>query len=104
MGSALVGLGAMAAAVIVAILLGRRLSRPIQAIAGQASRVADFELDGMMPLPRSRVLELDNQASAFNAMLIGLRASRPTFPARWWPSWCAPERSASRNRARQSSQ
>ncbi|RWD48633.1 MAG: adenylate/guanylate cyclase domain-containing protein [Mesorhizobium sp.] len=80
MGSALLGLGAMAVAVIVAILLGRRLSRPIQAIAGQATRVADFDLDGVTPLPRSRVLELDNQASAFNAMLIGLRAFSTYLP------------------------
>ncbi|MDQ6436555.1 adenylate/guanylate cyclase domain-containing protein [Mesorhizobium sp. LHD-90] len=78
--SALVGLGAMAAAVIIAILLGRRLSRPIQAIAGQATRVADFELDGLAPLPRSRVLEIDDQASAFNAMLIGLRAFSTYIP------------------------
>lgn len=80
MGSALLGLGAMAAAVIVAILLGKRLSRPIQAIAGQATRVADFDLDGVTPLPRSRVLELDEQASAFNAMLIGLRAFSTYIP------------------------
>ncbi|MER8804149.1 adenylate/guanylate cyclase domain-containing protein [Mesorhizobium sp. M0998] len=80
LGSALLGVGAMAVAVIVAILLGRRLSRPIQAIAGQAMRVADFDLDGVTPLPRSRVLELDNQASAFNAMLIGLRAFSTYIP------------------------
>ena len=80
MGSALLGLGAMVAAVIVAILLGKRLSRPIQAIASQATRVADFDLDGVTPLPRSRVLELDDQASAFNAMLIGLRAFSTYIP------------------------
>lgn len=80
MGSALLGLGAMAAAVVVAILMGRRLSRPIQAIAGQAMRVADFELDDVKPLPRSRVLELDEQASAFNAMLVGLRAFSTYVP------------------------
>lgn len=80
MGSALLGLGAMAAAVVVAVLLGRRLSRPIQAIAGQASRVANFELDDVEPLPRSRVLELDEQASAFNAMLVGLRAFSTYVP------------------------
>ena len=80
MGSALLGLGAMVAAVIVAILLGKRLSRPIRAIAGQARRIADFDLDGVTPLPRSRVLELDDQASAFNAMLIGLRAFSTYVP------------------------
>lgn len=80
MGSAVLGLVAMLLSVIVAILLGRRLSRPIQAIAGQATRVADFDLDGVKPLPASRVLELDNQASAFNAMLIGLRAFSTYIP------------------------
>jgi len=80
MGSAALGFAAMVLAVIVAILLGRRISRPIQSIAGQATRVADFDLDGMKPLPASRVLELDNQASAFNAMLIGLRAFSTYIP------------------------
>ncbi|KQU88171.1 adenylate cyclase [Ensifer sp. Root31] len=80
MGSALLGLGGMAAAVVVAVLLGRRLSRPIQEIASQASRVANFELDDLRPLPRSRVLELDEQASAFNAMLVGLRAFSTYVP------------------------
>ena len=79
-GSAMLGLAAMTVAVIVAILLGRRLSRPIQAIAGQATRVADFDLDGVAPLPRSRIKELDDQASAFNAMLIGLRAFSTYIP------------------------
>lgn len=80
MGSALLGFGAMAAAIVIAIMLGRRLSRPIQTIAGQATRVADFDLDEVKPLPRSRVLELDEQASAFNAMLIGLRAFSTYVP------------------------
>ena len=79
-GSAMLGLAAMAAAIIVAILLGRRLSKPIQTIAGQATRVADFDLDGVTPLPRSRIKELDDQASAFNAMLIGLRAFSTYIP------------------------
>jgi adenylate cyclase len=79
-GSAMLGLGAMALALAIAVLLGRRLSRPIQAIAGQATRVADFDLDGVTPLPRSRIKELDDQASAFNAMLIGLRAFSTYIP------------------------
>jgi adenylate cyclase len=78
--SAVLGLLAMICAVIAAILLGKRLSRPVQAIAGHAQRVADFDLDGMEPLPRSRVLELDNQAVAFNSMLVGLRAFSTYIP------------------------
>jgi adenylate cyclase len=78
--SALLGLAAMTAAVIVAVLLGKRLSRPIQAIAGQATRVADFDLEGVKPLPHSRIKEMDDQATAFNAMLIGLRAFSTYIP------------------------
>jgi adenylate cyclase len=78
--SAVLGLIGMLCAVAAAILLGKRLSRPVQAIAGHAQRVADFDLDGMEPLPRSRVLELDNQAVAFNSMLVGLRAFSTYIP------------------------
>ncbi len=78
--SAAIGGVALVCAVLAAILLGKRLSRPVQAIAGQAQRVANFELDGLTPLPRSRVLEIDDQASAFNAMLIGLRAFSTYIP------------------------
>jgi len=79
-GSALLGLAALAAAVLMAILLGKWLSRPIQAIADHAKQVADFDLDDVTPLPRSRIKELDDQASAFNAMLIGLRAFSTYIP------------------------
>ena len=78
--SALIGLGALLAALIAAILLGKRLSRPVQAIAGHAIRVADFDVDDLPPLPRSRVRELDDQTSAFNAMLVGLRAFSTYIP------------------------
>jgi len=78
--SGFIGLGALVAAIIAAVLLGRRLSRPVQAIAGHARQVADFDLDNIQPLPPSRVRELDDQASAFNAMLIGLRAFSTYIP------------------------
>lgn len=78
--SAMLGLAGLAAALVAAVLLGRRLARPVQAIADQAQRVANFEVDDLPPLPRSRVRELDDQASAFNAMLIGLRAFSTYIP------------------------
>src|SRR5690606_6371321 len=56
-GSAMLGLAALAVAVLMAILLGRWLSRPIQAIADHAKQVADFDLDDVTPLPRSRIKE-----------------------------------------------
>lgn len=78
--SAAIGLALLAIALAVAIILGKRLSRPIKSIAAQAHLVADFELDSVKPLPRSPVLEFDNQASAFNAMLTGLRAFSAYVP------------------------
>jgi adenylate cyclase len=67
--SAAIGLAALVVALIVAVMLGKRLSKPVRAIASQAHLVADFNLDDIKPLPRSRVLEFDDQANAFNAML-----------------------------------
>jgi len=78
--SAAIGVGALLVALIAAILLGKRLARPIRDIAAQAHMVADFNLDDVKPLPRSRVLEFDNQAAAFNAMLTGLRAFTAYVP------------------------
>ncbi|MDW6025535.1 adenylate/guanylate cyclase domain-containing protein [Mesorhizobium sp. BAC0120] len=78
--SAAIGLALLAIALVVAVILGKRLSRPVKAIAAQAHLVADFDLDGVKPLPHSRVLEFDNQASAFNAMLTGLRAFSAYVP------------------------
>jgi adenylate cyclase len=72
--SAAVGGAGLVLALIAALLLGKRLARPIKAIAAQAHLVADFDLDSVRPLPRSRVLEFDHQATAFNGMLTGLRA------------------------------
>ena len=58
MGSALLGLGAMAAAVIVAILLGKRLSRPIRAIASQGSQVKPSLLQFVVSSLAPRLAEL----------------------------------------------
>lgn len=78
--SALLGLAALVLAVIVAVLLGKWLARPVRAIADQAQRVAAFDIEEIEPLPRSRVLELDDQAVAFNAMTSGLRAFSTYIP------------------------
>jgi len=78
--SALVGLGFLVIALIAAVMLGRLFARPLRAMAVQAQHVADFDLDAVVPLRHSRVRELDEQASAFNAMLVGLRAFSTYIP------------------------
>ena len=78
--SAALGMALLAVALVAAVILGKRLSRPIKMIAAQANLVADFDLDHVKPLPRSRVLEFDQQATAFNGMLAGLKAFSAYVP------------------------
>ena len=66
--SALIGFGALIFSVILAIVLGTRLSRPLRGIAQTATRFSALELEPFKPMKRSRVREIDNQALAMNAM------------------------------------
>jgi adenylate cyclase len=59
--------------VVVAVVIGRRTSRPIRRLAAAANRVQSGDLDGLDALPRSRVREFDAAAGSFNAMVEGLR-------------------------------
>jgi adenylate cyclase len=56
-----------------AVWIGKRIARPIMEIAGAAQKVQLLELESTPNLPRSRLLELDVAATAFNAMVAGLR-------------------------------
>ncbi|ADZ71314.1 Adenylate cyclase 1 [Polymorphum gilvum SL003B-26A1] len=79
-GSAVVGIGAMVIAVLIAIWLGRRVAQPLRVIAEQSEHVGRLALDDVQPLPRSRVKEIDQVALAFNAMVIGLQAMNTYVP------------------------
>lgn len=79
------GLGGLAIAVlavILAILLGRVLARPIRRAAAESSKVGDLDLEHVAPLPGSPISELDEQAKAFNAMLGGLKSFERYVPRR----------------------
>jgi adenylate cyclase len=79
-GSAVVGGGALIIAVLIAIWMGRRVARPLKALAVQSQRVGRLALEDVDPLPRSRVAELDQVATAFNSMVEGLKAMNPYVP------------------------
>ncbi|XYK81684.1 MAG: adenylate/guanylate cyclase domain-containing protein [Labrenzia sp.] len=79
-GSGFVGLGALVISVLIAIWMGRRVSRPLRNLARQSERVATLSLQDVEPLPRSRVVEMDQVASAFNAMVEGLKAMNTYVP------------------------
>jgi adenylate cyclase len=79
-GSGIVGLGALIISVMIAVWLGRRVSRPLRNLARQSERVATLSLNEVDTLPRSRVVEMDQVALAFNAMVEGLKAMNTYVP------------------------
>jgi len=69
-----IGVIAMAAAVLIAFWLARRIARPLARVSKQASRIATLDIEDVDDLPASRVHEINTTATAFNSMLAGLRA------------------------------
>ena len=67
-------------ALVAAYLLGRLIARPIRRLAEGTSRIGHLELEQVESLAPSRLKELDDQASAFNAMLASLRAFETYVP------------------------
>jgi adenylate cyclase len=80
--SGLVGLGVLAVAVALAVLLGRGIGRPIQRMAESAQAIGSFDFDKVKPLQSSPIRELSDQAQAFNAMLGALRWFELYLPRR----------------------
>ena len=72
-GSIAIAIVILIAAVVGAVLLARRIANPIRILAVAAEQIGRFDLANIQPLPRSRIRELDDQATAFNRMLDGLR-------------------------------
>ncbi|MEM7226666.1 MAG: cache domain-containing protein, partial [Pseudomonadota bacterium] len=63
--SALVGLVILALGIALAVFLGRKIARPIQAASSGAAQVAELEISELNELPRSPFIELDAQARSF---------------------------------------
>ncbi len=66
--SIVVGLAAIAVSILLAFFLGRRLAQPVMRLSAAAHLIGQMKLDDIRDLPGSRVLELDRQSGAFNAM------------------------------------
>ena len=64
---------AIVGAIVMAVLIGRRLARPVKRISEAATLVGDLRVSEVQPLPRSRIREIDEQARAFNSMTGALR-------------------------------
>ena len=65
-------LGVGAFAVLVAVLLGRKISVPINTFAHAARRLNALDFDHAPPLKRSRLREFDMAVEAYNGMRAGL--------------------------------
>ena len=67
------GLIVVVIAVIAALLLGRRMARPVRGLAEAADQIKDLQLEPPPQLRRSHLKELDDAATAFNSMTTGLK-------------------------------
>lgn len=71
--AAAIGGGILIVSVILALLLGRGLGRPIRRLAAAAEAMRELRFDEIKPLGRSLYRELDIAGRAFDAMVAGLR-------------------------------
>ena len=67
------GVGALIVSLIAAIILGRRIARPIVRFSAAATRIQDLDVSKVDELHGSMFRELNDQSVAFNAMLRALR-------------------------------
>jgi len=67
-------IGTLIVALLLAVWLGRRISRSLRDISQQSSYLAALDFEHARELSGSSVREINNAARAFNAMLAGLRA------------------------------
>lgn len=76
-----IGLGALAVAVFLSILIATRIATPLSRIAAQSEQIGRFELDGPS-LGRSPVAELDRLMVATDEMKASLKSFERYVPAR----------------------
>ncbi|MEZ5823664.1 MAG: adenylate/guanylate cyclase domain-containing protein [Geminicoccaceae bacterium] len=75
-------IGVSLAAIAATIWIGRRLSRPVERLAGFAQRVGNLEFEKLEPLPSSSIRELHTASQAFNHMAGALRWFETYVPRR----------------------
>lgn len=77
-----IGGGMMVLFVIVAALLGRRLSRPFQRLTDSAEAIQRMDFEAIRPSKGSPIIELDRAGQSFEAMIGGLRVFERYVPKR----------------------
>lgn len=77
-----IGAGFLVLALIAAVMISRMITRPIRESSESASAVAMLAIDQARPLAQSRIKEIDDLSSSFNAMLVGLKSFGRYMPRR----------------------
>ncbi|MGI9310161.1 MAG: adenylate/guanylate cyclase domain-containing protein [bacterium] len=80
--SGLAGIGVLILAIVCALWIARKISRPIRELADSAERIGMLELSAAGGIAPSGIRELDDQAGAFNRMVEGLRWFETYVPKR----------------------
>lgn len=78
----LVGLAVLVLAVLTAMYIGRRLSRPVADLVKLSEGIQRLDLGSLPVLPRSRIRELDAAGQALNSMIAALRWFELYLPRR----------------------
>lgn len=68
----LAGLGVMFLSIVVAIIIGRRISRPVLALSEASRQISRLDFTAVKALPESRFTEVNEANNAYNRMLRGL--------------------------------
>jgi adenylate cyclase len=71
--AAAAGLGVVILAVLAALWLGRKMARPVRSLAAAADQIRTLQLDPPPYVDRTKLIELDDAAVAFNSMITGLK-------------------------------
>ncbi|MAZ03583.1 MAG: hypothetical protein CMN56_10630 [Sneathiella sp.] len=66
------GLVIMLLSALVAIVIGRRISRPVLMLSDASRQISNLDFQAVKSLPRSRFTEVNEANDAYNAMLRGL--------------------------------
>ncbi len=66
------GLAILIFGILIAFIIGRKISSPIIALSNASQKISNLEFDKVGPLPSSRLKELNEASDAYNTMLRGL--------------------------------
>jgi adenylate cyclase len=70
----LIGTAILVASLILSLFMSRIIARPVRETARSATAIASLDFEQIEPLQPSRIREIDDLATSFNAMLAGLRS------------------------------